>query len=184
MLPNERTSFGFKDGISHPDIEGSGIPPTNPREEPFKAGEFVLGYPDENGDLPPAPEPEALGRTAATSSSASSRPAWRRSASTSVPAPRVEPRRSCWPPSSSAAGRAARRWCLLRSATIQELGADPKRNNAFLYAANDDARGLKCPLDAHARRTYPRESTIVGVARFHRMIRRSSSYGPMLPKVS
>src|SRR3712207_8820551 len=44
-LPNERTSFGFKDGISHPSVEGSGIPGTNPREAPIKAGEFVLGYP-------------------------------------------------------------------------------------------------------------------------------------------
>jgi deferrochelatase/peroxidase EfeB len=39
MLPNERTSFGFKDGISHPAIEGSGIPGSNPHEKPFKAGE-------------------------------------------------------------------------------------------------------------------------------------------------
>ena len=62
MLPTERTSFGFKDGISNPAIEGSGIPATNPREDPFKAGEFVLGYPDEHGDLPPAPQPAALGR--------------------------------------------------------------------------------------------------------------------------
>ena len=63
-----------------------------------------------------------------------------------------------------------------------ELGADPARNNAFLYVADDDARGLKCPLGAHARRTYPRDSPIIGVARMHRIIRRSSSYGPMLPE--
>jgi deferrochelatase/peroxidase EfeB len=61
-----------------------------------------------------------------------------------------------------------------------ELGADPERNNAFLYA--DDARGLKCPLGAHARRSYPRDAEITGVARNHRILRRSSSYGPMLPK--
>jgi deferrochelatase/peroxidase EfeB len=36
-----------------------------------------------------------------------------------------------------------------------ELGADPRRNNAFLYA--DDPRGLKCPLGAHARRTMQAE---------------------------
>ena len=36
-----------------------------------------------------------------------------------------------------------------------ELGADPRRNNAFLYA--DDPRGLKCPLRAHARRTMQAE---------------------------
>jgi Dyp-type peroxidase family len=62
-----------------------------------------------------------------------------------------------------------------------DLGADPTRNNAFLYAA-DDARGLKCPLGAHARRSYARDAKIAGVAQNHRMIRRSSSYGPMLPE--
>ena len=54
--------FGFRDGIGHPAIEGSGIPGTNPREAPFKAGEFVLGYPDETGGFPPMPQPEVLGR--------------------------------------------------------------------------------------------------------------------------
>lgn len=60
MLPNERTSLGFKDDISQPAIEGSGIPGTHPYEEPVKAGEFVLGYQNENGDLPPMPQPEVL----------------------------------------------------------------------------------------------------------------------------
>ena len=53
---------------------------------------------------------------------------------------------------------------------------------SLVYAADDDARGLKCPLGAHARRTYPRDSAITGIARNHRIIRRSSSYGPMLPE--
>jgi len=46
----------------------------------------------------------------------------------------------------------------------------------------DDPKGLKCPLGAHARRMNPRDATITGVARLHRVIRRSTSYGPMLPK--
>ncbi len=54
--------FGFRDGISHPAIEGSGIPGTNPHEAPLKAGEFVLGYPDETGGMAPVPAPEVLGR--------------------------------------------------------------------------------------------------------------------------
>src|ERR1041384_4275303 len=33
-LPDEKEAFGFKDGISHPAIEGSGIPGTNPDERP------------------------------------------------------------------------------------------------------------------------------------------------------
>jgi DMSO/TMAO reductase YedYZ molybdopterin-dependent catalytic subunit len=37
-----------------------------------------------------------------------------------------------------------------------ELGADPHRNNDFLYA--DDLRGFKCPAGAHARRANPRDA--------------------------
>ena len=59
--PNEKEPFGFKDGISHPAIEGSGIAGTNPHEEPLKAGEFVLGYRDEMGGTQKT-EPEILGR--------------------------------------------------------------------------------------------------------------------------
>jgi Dyp-type peroxidase family len=63
-----------------------------------------------------------------------------------------------------------------------ELGADPARNNDFRYA--DDPRGFKCPAGAHARRANPRDALdqegSVNV-RLHRMIRRGTSYGPMLP---
>ena len=52
VLPDEKEAFGFKDGISHPAIEGSGIPGTNPDERPLKPGEFVLGYPDEMSEAP------------------------------------------------------------------------------------------------------------------------------------
>ena len=51
----------IQDGISHPAIEGSGIPGTNPQEQPLKAGEFVLGYPDEMGGIQRT-QPEVLGR--------------------------------------------------------------------------------------------------------------------------
>jgi deferrochelatase/peroxidase EfeB len=61
-LPTETEPFGFRDGISHPAIEGSGIPGSNPRENPLKPGEFVLGYPDEMSEAPPTPQPEVLGR--------------------------------------------------------------------------------------------------------------------------
>ena len=62
VLPGEREAFGFKDGISHPAIEGSGIPGTNPHERPLKPGEFVLGYPDEMSEAPQVPQPDILGR--------------------------------------------------------------------------------------------------------------------------
>ena len=62
QLPTGRTSFGFKDGIGQPAVEGSGRPPTSSHELPLKAGEIILGYPDETGELPPMPTPDVLGR--------------------------------------------------------------------------------------------------------------------------
>jgi deferrochelatase/peroxidase EfeB len=63
------------------------------------------------------------------------------------------------------------------------LGEDAFRHNDFGYA--DDARGLKCPVGAHARRANPRDAFdddgSVNV-RLHRMIRRGTSYGPILPE--
>src|SRR3954452_23431340 len=63
-----------------------------------------------------------------------------------------------------------------------EIGGYDGRNNAFLYG--DDLRGFKCPAGAHARRANPRDALDgdgnVNV-RLHRMIRRGTSYGPMLP---
>ena len=61
-LPTEKEPFGFRDGINHPAIEGSGIPGTDPHEAPLKAGDFVLGYRDEMGGFASLPQPEILGR--------------------------------------------------------------------------------------------------------------------------
>ena len=57
QLPTGRTSFGFKDGIGQPAVESTGIPGSNPHERPIKAGEFILGYPDETGALPAHADP-------------------------------------------------------------------------------------------------------------------------------
>ena len=35
QLQSGRTSFGFKDGIGQPAVEGSGRPPSNPKERPL-----------------------------------------------------------------------------------------------------------------------------------------------------
>ncbi len=42
--------------------------------------------------------------------------------------------------------------------------------------------GLKTPGGSHIRRTNPRDASIAGVARIHRMIRRGTAYGTMLPE--
>jgi Dyp-type peroxidase family len=178
-LPNERTSFGFKDGISHPAVEGSNIPGTDPGERPLKSGEFVLGYPDETGELPPMPQPEVLGRNGSYLVF--------RKLHTRVAAFRqyVRVRSADRAEEELLAAKFVGRWpsgaplALSSDRDDPQLGADPRRNNDFRYA--DDARGLKCPLGAHARRMNARDSVIVGEVRLHRMIRRSASYGPMLP---
>ena len=61
MLPNVRTQFGYRDGVSTPLIEGSGSPGLPGQGPAIKAGEFIFGYRDEMGNLPPIPQPEVLG---------------------------------------------------------------------------------------------------------------------------
>ena len=70
-LPTEKEHFGYKDGIGQPAIEGSDVPPSNPLEAPLKAGEFVIGYPDETGCVQVSCR-RCWRRTAPTSASASS----------------------------------------------------------------------------------------------------------------
>jgi Dyp-type peroxidase family len=181
MRPGERTSFGFKDGISQPAIEGSGIPGSNPHEEPLKAGEFILGYPDESGAVRPMPKPDVLGRNG---SYVVFRKLYAREAAFRQ---FLRARASNTADEELLAAKIVGRWRGGAPLTLSpdrddpELGADPARNNAYLYVAAGDARGFKCPFGSHARRMNPRDSEIVGIARNHRMIRRSTSYGPPLP---
>ncbi len=183
QLPTGRTSFGFKDGIGQPAVEGSGMPPSNPKEEPLKAGEIILGYPDETGELPPMPTPEVLGRngTYVVFRKLHTRVAAYRQYLRAKAASREE--------EALLGAKMVGRWqsgaplALSPERDDPELGADPHRNNDFLYA--DDLRGFKCPAGAHARRANPRDALdhegSVDV-RLHRMIRRGTSYGPMLPE--
>jgi deferrochelatase/peroxidase EfeB len=54
--------FGYRDRLSEPQIEGSGVEPTPGSGAPVKAGEFILGYVDESGTLVPLPQPQILSR--------------------------------------------------------------------------------------------------------------------------
>ena len=179
-LPNEKEPFGFRDGISHPAIEGSGIPGTNPHEQPFKAGEFVIGYTDEIGGMQKT-TPEILGRngTYVVFRKLHQRVAdFRRFLKTNSNSSDDE---------ELLAAKMMGRWrsgaplALCPFHDDPELGADPQRNNAFMYE-EDDKAGLKTPGGSHIRRTNPRDASIAGVARIHRMIRRGTAYGPLLPE--
>jgi Dyp-type peroxidase family len=176
---DHKEPFGFRDGISHPAIEGSGIPGDNPHEPPLKAGELVLGYRDETGGLPAAPQPEVLGRNGTYVAF--------RKLHQKVAAFRQYLRANASGPQDEEllAAKMMGRWrsgaplglCPLHD--DPELGADPTRRNAFMYRA-DDALGYKTPPGSHVRRTNPRDADVAGLVRLHRMIRRGTAYGPPL----
>lgn len=178
-LASGREQFGFKDGIGYPAIEGSPLPGTNTREQPLKAGEFILGYPDETGGLPPMPEPDILGRngTYVAFRKLHQRVAdFRRFLKENARSSEEE---------ELVAAKMMGRWrsgaplALCPHHDDPELGADPRRNNDFVFA--DDATGYKTPPGSHIRRANPRDASVAGVVRLHRMLRRGTVYGPALP---
>lgn len=179
-LPTEKEPFGFRDGINHPAVEGSGIPGTDPHEVPLKAGDFVLGYRDEMGGYASLPQPEILGRngTYVAFRKLHQRVAeFRRYLKEQASDPAEE---------ELLAAKMMGRWrsgaplarCPLHDDPA--LGADATRNNDFRYA--DDPVGYVTPLGSHVRRANPRDSKIAGEVRLHRMIRRGAAYGPPLPE--
>ena len=179
VLPGEREPFGYRDGISHPAIEGSGIPGSNPYETPLKAGDFVLGYP---GELDaPVPQPDVLGRngTYVAFRKLHQRVAAFRRYLRDNSKNREE--------EELLAAKMMGRWrsgaplALAPAADDPALGEDRDRNNAFLYR-KDDPIGYVTPLGSHARRCNPRDAEVAGVPRIHRMLRRGTAYGPPLPE--
>ncbi|MFI9804639.1 Dyp-type peroxidase [Streptomyces sp. NPDC052301] len=194
QLPTKRTHLGFVDGIGEPDVEGAGVanlfqakgenygylPGFGPT---IKAGEFVLGYENQLGRLPPTPQPTELGRNGTYV-------AFRK-----LHLKVADFRRYLHDNASSAeeeellAAKMVGRWrsgaplVLAPDHDDPELAADPRRVNDFTYR-KDDPAGLRCPMGAHIRRMNPRdalEETIADV-RIHRALRRGTPYGPMLPE--
>ena len=177
----EAEHFGFRDGISHPAVEGSGVPGSNPKEPPLKAGEFFLGYLDETNEYPPMPQPEILGRNG-------SYVVFRKLHQRVAVFRQYLRANSSSPEEEEFLGaKMMGRWrsgaplalCPVHDDPV--LGADQNRNNDFLFN-DDDTQGFKTPPGCHIRRMNPRDSVVTGVPRLHRMIRRGTSYGPPLPE--
>jgi Dyp-type peroxidase family len=170
--------FGYRDRLSQPVIEGSGEEPTPGSGAPLKPGEFILGYPDEEGRIPTPPQPEVLSRNG-------SYMAYRR-LQEHVALFRDYLRDHADTPDEQEllAAKLMGRWrsgaplVLAPEHDDPELGADPMRNNDFNYKTMDP-HGYAVPLGSHARRLNPRD-TAVNMNR-RRMIRRGATYGPALP---
>jgi Dyp-type peroxidase family len=177
--PDGREHFGFHDPISQPAIEGSGVDPLPGQSPIVKAGEFVLGYPDEHGQTA-MPSPTVLGRNG-------SYLVVRKFHQKVADFRAFLAGKSASPAEAEKLGaKMVGRWpsgaplVLAPDQDDPTLGADPCRNNDFLYD-EVDPKGLRCPLGSHGRRTNPRDTAgVLGVQR-HRILRGGSLYGPKLP---
>ncbi len=171
--------FGYRDRLSQPVIEGSGEEPTPGSGAPLKAGEFILGYPDEDGPPANLPQPEILARNGSFM-------AYRR-LQEHVGAFRDFLRRHGQTPEEQEllAAKLMGRWrsgaplVLAPDKDDPVLGADAARNNDFNYKQMDP-HGYAVPLGSHIRRMNPRD-TAANMNR-RRMIRRGGTYGPHLPE--
>jgi deferrochelatase/peroxidase EfeB len=179
--PTGREHFGFRDGIGEPLVIGSGGS-GHPGQDAIMPGEFVLGYPDESGSIPPLPGPEILKRNGSFLAFRQLHcdvAAFRRFLRANARSKEDE---------ELIAAKMVGRWrsgaplMLAPEKDDPELAADSTRNNDFQYFESDP-KGLICPLGSHIRRVNPRDGlrdTIVST-NIHRLIRRVAAYGPVLP---
>ena len=181
-LPEGRNPFGFKDGLHNPHVEGSGSVPQAGSGASIKAGEFILGYADENGETAETPVPQELRQNGTFMAFRKFRmdvAAFRRYLRAQASSPEEE---------ELLAAKMVGRWrsgaplVLAPDQDNPELGSDRNRNNVFSYT--DDMKGLKCPFSAHMRRVNPRDALkdeVVAV-NLHHFLRRGTNYGPPLPE--
>lgn len=171
--------FGYRDRLSQPVIEGTGEEPTPGTGAPLKAGEFILGYPDENGPPVNLPQPEILSHNG-------SYMAYRRLQEHVVEFREFLRQHGQTPEEQElVAAKLMGRWrsgaplVLAPDKDDPALAADPQRNNDFNYKTMDP-HGYAVPLGSHIRRLNPRD-TAANMNR-RRMIRRGATYGPPLPE--
>jgi Dyp-type peroxidase family len=173
-----KNPFGFRDSIAQPAVAGSGVDPLPGQEREIAAGEFILGEDSETGAPVAMPDPPELGRNGSfvvlrkyESRVGAFNDFVRAQAATEQDEERL-------------AAKLVGRWrsgAPLNLAPEHDdpaLGADPARNNDFDFS--QDPRGFTCPHAAHMRRLNPRDSklTILTDVNIHRIIRRSSTFGP------
>ncbi len=171
--------FGYRDRLSQPVMEGTGEEPTPGSGAPLKPGEFILGYPDENGPPAHQPQPEVLSRNGSFMAY--------RQLQEHVGAFRdfLLQHGKTAEEQEFIAAKLMGRWrsgaplVLAPERDDPALGADMQRNNDFNYKKMDPL-GYAVPLGSHCRRMNPRD-TAANMNR-RRMIRRGATYGPALPE--
>ena len=171
--------FGYRDRLSQPAIEGTGEEPMPGSGPAIKAGEFFLGYPDEEGPSAEGPKPEILSRNGSylaylmmEEHVGAFRDFLRQHGETQDEQELV-------------AAKLMGRWRSGAPLVLSPENDDPKlagdyqRTNDFDFGKMDP-HGYACPLGSHIRRMNPRD-TAANMNR-RKMIRRGGTYGPPLPE--
>lgn len=176
-----KNAFGFRDGISNPEVEGSGIDNPPGYDRPIKTGEFILGYPGEAGVVAPFPQPEILGKNGSFM-------VVRKYQSNVAAFNKFIQENSSSPEDGELlAAKMIGRWrsgaplVLSPEKDDKELGDNANKNNDFSF--KDDEYGKKCPFSSHIRRMNPRDSKnfVLEDERLHRIIRKSVTFGGIVP---
>jgi len=199
--------FGFTDGISQPIIEGLGK--TEPAADVIKAGEFLLGHPNEydlytsRPTLAPSADPR---NHLASAVDQPSRKDLGRNGSYLVFRQLEQDvqgfRKYLEQKTKAADGTGQPAEALAFAARMlgrwqggASLVRSPDKDDPALAAFNsfsyqkEDPYGLRCPFGSHVRRSNPRDSLdpnpgsaeSVAIGKRHRLLRRGREYGAPLP---
>ncbi|MCW2534392.1 MAG: hypothetical protein JWQ26_91 [Modestobacter sp.] len=183
--------FGFKDGISQPGVTGfDPADPDDPEQVDGKpgtdlvaAGEFVLGYPGQDGRFRKVPEWLFDGSFLVIRRLAQDVPGWWSQVERTHEGMTDEERQRLSP--DALAARFVGRW---RSGTPVDKAPDRdirggrQRTEDNDFEFESDADGLRCPRFAHIRKVYPRKAPPPSVgeeeSNKHRILRRGIPFGP------
>lgn len=200
MLPERREHFGFADGITQPQIKETQRHLTG--IECLRAGEFILGYENEYGQLPfsPSVTDDAQARRLLRPNGGRATRDLGRNGSFLVVRQLDQHVAAFWRSmreqargderlAVQLASKCVGRWPGGAPLTLSPDHDDPAlhSSNDFLYRDHDE-RGQGCPIGAHIRRANPRDSLgssakeSLKVSARHAIIRRGRSYGPELPR--
>jgi Dyp-type peroxidase family len=171
--------FGFKDGVSQPAVADIDPPPAEGEPPAIALGEFVLGYPDQNGQVAPASDTFKDGSFLVFRRLRQDVFGFRRQAAATLP------EASPVPTQAQLAAKMVGRWPS-GAPTETSPDEDPGNDgvtNAFAYGADTD--GERTPRFAHVRKVNPRDEVRPSAegepVERRRMIRRGIPFGEPLP---
>jgi Dyp-type peroxidase family len=188
-LGEGRVHFGYRDGISQPNIDGAPGRKVSDMQPVAPTGEFLLGYLSQfNNYTYPVPQPAELGRNGSFVAFRVLKQdvaGFERFLQENAPKVGLDPEKL--------AAKMCGRW---RNGVPISLSPDgdspqppltPDQYNEFDFVPSaeypnvfNDKKGYRCPIGAHVRRNNPRSQVVAGGddGRKHKIIRRGIAYGP------